>query len=162
MFQCIAVVTAALLWLLYEADWMRLRLLVGPVHTFCLWFPPVDPLEGARAEVAAAAANATNEYKRGVAEAKEYILQLSTGCPTVAERLEWMKVEIDRLEREFGERLCPYRNNSRNGSVGGHRKAPGRYPFYGIDGKRLEGRYDTYTEIYGIVSAETGRELVEA
>ncbi len=156
MFQCIAVVTAALLWLLYEADWMRLRLLVGPVHAFCLWLPPVDPLEGARAEVAGAQSAATNEYKRGVAEAKAYMLQLATGCPTVAERISWIQFEHDRIEREFGERLCPYRNNGRNGSVGGHKRAPGRYPFYGIDGKHLDGMYDTYDEILGILRAETG------
>lgn len=30
MFGCVGIISMALLWLLYEADWMRLRLLVGP------------------------------------------------------------------------------------------------------------------------------------
>ena len=37
MFGCVATIAAALVWMLYECDWLRLRMVVGPVVTFC-WF----------------------------------------------------------------------------------------------------------------------------
>ena len=37
MFSCITVTSLALLWLFYESDWLRLRMLVGPVLTSCPW-----------------------------------------------------------------------------------------------------------------------------
>jgi len=45
MIGCIGVISLALLWLLYEADWMRLRMLVGPVVTSCPWSAPRDGVE---------------------------------------------------------------------------------------------------------------------
>jgi hypothetical protein len=40
MYQCLAVITVALLWMLYECDWLRLRMLVGPNITSCPWSAP--------------------------------------------------------------------------------------------------------------------------
>ena len=45
MFTCVGIVSFAILWLLYEADWMRLRLLIGPNITSCPWSAPM-PCDG--------------------------------------------------------------------------------------------------------------------
>lgn len=42
MVGCIATISAALGWLLYESDWLRLRLPMGPTITFCPFTPRND------------------------------------------------------------------------------------------------------------------------
>jgi len=42
MYSCIATITAAFVWMLYECDWLRLRMPVGPVERYCVWPAPDD------------------------------------------------------------------------------------------------------------------------
>ena len=81
-------------------------------------------MDRARLEVAELRRNATNEYKRGEVEAKEYILHMITTCEDASAVLSWTRDEIARIEHEYGERLCPYRNSSRRGHNGGYQNNP--------------------------------------
>ena len=154
MYQSIGVIVAGLVWLGYESDWLRVRLPIGAIHRFCLWSPPDDGLAEALAVVEAAKRDATNDYKRGIAEAKEYIYHLITTCDDATEVLSWTREEIAALEHEMGERMAPYRNASRRGHNGGYQNNPSRYPYYGIPGKHIEGMCHTHIEFAEHLAAE--------
>jgi len=146
MFGCITVTSLALLWLFYESDWLRLRMLVGPVATFCEWSPPRDYILEAIQLVTQHEVDATNAIKRATAETERDILSLIECASSPADVLEWSRMEIDKIEKEFGDRLCPYRNSSVRGHRGGHDRNPYAYPFYGVTAAELDARYDTYLQ----------------
>jgi len=167
MYPCIATIIAGLVWLLYECDWLRLRMVVGPVHLFCLWEPPAESDESIaarmRLDVARLRAEATNDYKRGGADGAEFIESLIVNYSACGfytdDVLEEIERELVRVEHEMGERMNPWRNQSRRGHKRGISRNPSAYPYYGISGDRLQGRWDRLHDFAGALDLQ--REIDE-
>ena len=135
MGTCLFVIALALLWLFRESDWLRLRMVVGSTR---------DYYREAAILIAQHEAEATNATGRAVVDAERDILSLIDNATCADDVLEWTRYEISRIEKEFGDRLCPYRNSSRRGHKGGHANNPYAYPYYGVTGAELDAKYATY------------------